>query len=90
MLTPAAETNIRSLNILTNDSPANICSLSICELRQELDNASCNASCKSSGELCQVSCELQIIVGGPGAVKSCTLCELRLKKFEVGVPKSTL
>lgn len=90
MLTPAVETNIRSLNILTNSSPANICSLSIGELRQELDNASCNASWKSRDELCQVSCELQIIAGGPGAVKSCTLCELHLKKFEARVPKSTL
>ena len=68
----------------------NMRAASIGELRQELDNASCNASCRSSGELCQASCELQIIAGGPGAVKSCTLCELRLKKFEVGVPKSTL
>lgn len=81
MLTPAAETNIRSLNILTNSSPANICSLSICELRQSV----------SCGELRTVaSCELQIIAGGRAAVKSCTSCELRLKKFEVGVPKSTL
>ena len=51
MLTPAAETNIRSLNILTISSPANICSLSICELRQSV----------SCGELRTVaSCELEV------------------------------
>ena len=47
----ANSANIRSLNILTNSSPANICSLSICELRQSV----------SCGELRTVaSCELEV------------------------------
>ena len=47
----ANSANIRSLNILTNSSPANICSLSICELCQSV----------SCGELRTVaSCELEV------------------------------
>ena len=47
----ANSANIRSLNVLTNSSPANICSLSICELRQSV----------SCGELRTVaSCELEV------------------------------
>ena len=47
----ANSANIRSLNILTNSSPANICLLSICELRQSV----------SCGELWTVaSCELEV------------------------------